>query len=485
MIFAVRPSGCRCRPVDLLTICFFYVSTPVLLAAYTQRGVLTVSGVSFAVACAAPFVVMAWSGHCSLNGKPAYPSSSWLVLTCWLVYVEPSMIIVSVDSAAMFEFDNSGILWGRIFFLIWLWLCAAIVGPATHRVVRWNLDRTGYIFLSAISLVLFAAMFRAGNLIYYSGLDVPTAGSATSVTVQLAQMFLKVMVGVHALALFTRVIPRYMAALLLLVTLVFVFISASRSLLILSVTMLAVVLRSTRVLPTMRHVGAGTGVAVALLLLIVVYRNEMTIDRDAFWSSPFVTMASSTDILAQTRENLAIRWSYGPQFFAVVSNYMSKGPAWSDTWMEGVLGALPTFIVGDKAQRASEHHIEFALVATGRFPDGVDLAPTPWLHALFDYGVIGLLVAASIFGVALRWLDRAMLPRPVTWARWFILTSVLWMLAMPETKLDTIIVALREPIWIAALLAIGARVSRAFRPTWSARMRPKPMMNVAVVRTTT
>ena len=452
---SIRRTGHHGGPAELVTIGILYVLTPVLLAVFTQRGALTLEGLSFAVACALPFVVLAWWGHLSLNGKPAYPSLPWLVLTCWLVYVEPSMIIVSVDSEAMFDFDESGVFWGRIFFLIWLWLCAAIVGRAANRSVQWNLHRPEYIVLSTISLVLFWAAFTTGHLIFYMGLDVPTAGSATSIVTLLALMFLRVMVGVHSLALFTGVTRRYVAAPLLLVTLLFAFTSASRSLLISSIMLLVAVLRFTEVRPTVRLLGTGAGVAVALLLLVVVYRNQMASDRDAFWSSPFAAMASSTDVVAQTRENLAVRWSHGPQFFAVVSNYLSRGAAWSDTWKEGAIGALPTLIVPDKAARANEYVIEFDLVATGRFPF-VDLAPMPWLHAVFDYGVIGLAVCACFFGFALRWLDRAMAARPVTWARWFVLTSVFSVLAVPETKLDTIVVALREPIWIAALLAIGA-----------------------------
>ena len=64
-----------------------------------------------------------------------------------------------------------------------------------------------------------------------------------------------------------------------------------------------------------------------------------------------------------------------------------------------MIGALPTFIVPDKSARADAYSIEFALVATGRFPF-VDLAPTPWLHAVFDYGVIGIAVFACLFGLA-------------------------------------------------------------------------------------
>ena len=213
------------------------------------------------------------------------------------------------------------------------------------------------------------------------GLDVPTAGSATSIVTLLAFMFLRVMAGVHSLALFTGVTRRYVAAPLLLVTLLFAFISASRSLLILSIMLLVAVLRFTEVRPSVRLLGTGAGVAVALLLWVVVYRNQMATDTDAFWSSPFAAMASSTDVVAQTRDNLAIRWSHGPQFFAVVSKYLSRGAAWSDTWKEGVIGALPTFIVPDKAARANEHAIEFDLVATGRFPF-VDLAPMPWLRGI-------------------------------------------------------------------------------------------------------
>src|SRR6476646_5272519 len=132
MSTSIRRPGHYGGPAVLVAIGVMYWVTPVLLAAYTQRGMLTLEGASFAAACALPFVVLASRGHLSQNGKPAYPSLPWLVLTCWLAYVEPSMIIVSADSAAMFDFDDSGVFWGRLFFLIWLWLCAAIVGRATN-----------------------------------------------------------------------------------------------------------------------------------------------------------------------------------------------------------------------------------------------------------------------------------------------------------------------------------------------------------------
>ena len=152
---SIRRRGPHGGPAGLVTIGALYVLTPVLLAVFTQRGALTLEGLFFAAVCALPFVVLAWWGHLSLNGKPAYPSLPWLVLTCWLVYVEPSMIIVNADSEAMFDFDDSGVFWGRIFFLIWLWLCAAIVGRAANRSVQWNLHRPEYIVLSTVSLALF------------------------------------------------------------------------------------------------------------------------------------------------------------------------------------------------------------------------------------------------------------------------------------------------------------------------------------------
>ena len=75
-----------------------------------------------------------------------------------------------------------------------------------------------------------------------------------------------------------------------------------------------------------------------------------------------------------------------------------------------MIGALPTFLVPDKAERAQIYAIEFDLAATGRFPL-IDLAPTPWMHAVFDYGIIGLLLFACVYGFALRWLDRAFMTR--------------------------------------------------------------------------
>jgi hypothetical protein len=233
--------------------------------------------------------------------------------------------------------------------------------------------------------------------------------------------------------------------------------------------MVMTVLRLNQVRPTLLLTGGGAGCAVGLLLLVVVYRNQLILDRDAFWSTPFEMLASATDIVPQTLDNLSMRWSYGPQMFAAVSNYLERGPALSETWKESVIGAVPTLFLPDKAERAYVYGIEFDLVATGRFPP-VDLAPTPWMHAVFDYGIIGLLLFACVYGVALRWLDRAFVTRPMTWSRWFFLSSAFSLLAIPDTKLDTALFSMRDPICVTALLAIGERVFQ--RAPSAVRARP-------------
>ncbi len=100
--------------------------------------------------------------------------------------------------------------------------------------------------LSLASLLLFWAAFTTGHLIFYLGL-VPTAGSSTSVVALLALIFQKVMVGVHTLALLARVGRRYIVSVFLFVTLFFVFISGSRTLLISAVILVLTVLRLNQI----------------------------------------------------------------------------------------------------------------------------------------------------------------------------------------------------------------------------------------------
>jgi len=461
--------------VSISIIIALYVIVPILAALFTQRGPLTVEGVLFAVACALPFGLLAKRGHLRWCGKPAFPSVPWLILTCWLIWAEPSMIVIDSEAASIFRFDENSVFWGRVFFQIWLWLCAAIVGRATNRPVHWNLHRLEYLILSVTTLLLFWAAFMSGQLIFYLGLDVATAGSSTSVVTLLAHMFLKVMVGVHTLALLARTSRRHIVSPILFVTLFFVFMSASRRYLFSAVILIVTVLRLNQVRPTLRLIATGAGITVLLLLFVVVYRNQLGIDGDAFWSNPFAVLASSTDVIGQTRDNLSTRWSYGPQLFAAVSNYLASGPALSETWKESAIGALPTFLVPEKAERAQMYAIEFDLAATGRFPL-IDLAPTPWMHAVFDYGIIGLLLFACVYGFALRWLDRAFMCGTMTWSRWFFLSCAFYVLAIPDTKLDTVLLDMRDPIWITGLLAIG---ERAFH-RWSSPVRARPIMGAAM-----
>ena len=143
----------------------------------------------------------------------------------------------------------------------------------------------------------------SGHLIFYLGLDVATAGLSTSVVTRLAHMFLKVMVGVHTLVLLARTSRRHIVYLLLVRHALFRVYERITTLIISAVILVVTVLRLNQVRPTLRLIGTGAGVTVLLLLFVVVYRNQLGLDPDAFWSSPFAMLASSTDIVgANTRQ---------------------------------------------------------------------------------------------------------------------------------------------------------------------------------------
>jgi len=385
------------------------------------------------------------------------------------MYTAPSMIVVDQTSRAMFDFDDVGVRWGRMLFLVWLWLCAVVVGRAATGQVRWKLHNASYGALAIASLVLFVMLFDNGYLFAYLGLENAIAGSAASVVALLGAPFLKTMLGVHALAFATRRTGRMVAAGYFLVTLVFVFASGVRHYQLIGVVLLLCLLRATGARPSLRLAGIAAGVTLTLLVLVVAYRNAQSIDPDQLRRAPIAALTSTDGgAVNQTLANLSTRLWYGPQFFAVVSHYLSNGAAFSDTWKEGFINFVPTALFPDKAVAAYDHAIEFELYQTGRF-QRVDLSPTPWLHALFDYGVLGLIGFAILYALALRWLDRALLTRPVTWARWFVFSSIVYALALPEAKLDAVVGELREPLLIAALLVVTETLLRSIEPSRVAR----------------
>ena len=452
-----------------LAVLFLYSAGPAVLAALTQDGPFNAESAAFAVLCALPFVLMSERGHLAFHGSAAYPSIPWIVLTCWVLYTVPSMIVVDQTARTQFDFDEAGIIWGRVLFLTWLWLCALVVGRSAGHPVRWRLNDSVFATLSILSLVLFTALVANGYLFAYLGLDSAIAGSIDSVVAVVAEPFLKAMLGVYGLAFITRQPGRAVAAAGFLATLGFVVASGVRNYLVIGIVALVCALRVTQKRPSFSLVAVGACAAVWLSVGVVAYRNALSFDPDLLRRSPLEALTSTdTGAITQTLENLATRLWYGPQFFAAVSNYLSSGPALSDTWKEGFINLLPTAIVPDKAVTAQTYAIEFELYETGRFPQ-VDLSPTPWMHAVFDYGAIGLVVFGIAYGLALRWVDRALIARPITWMRWFVFSCAVATLAIPEAKLDTLVVELREPLIIAAVIVGAGKLLGSARPPLAPR----------------
>ncbi len=447
-----------------LAVLFLYSAGPAVLAVLTQNGPFTTGSATFAVLCALPFLLLSERGHLAFHGAAAYPSIPWVVLTCWVVYTVPSMIVVDQAASAVFDFDEAGIAWGRVFFLTWLWLCALVVGRPAGHPVRWELNNTVYTTLSILSFLLFAALFANGYLFAYLGLDNAIAGSIESIVSLIAEPFLKAMLGVYGLAFITQKPGRAAAAAGFLATLGFIVASGVRNYLVIGIAALVWALRVTRRRPSFAFVAGTACVVVWLSVGVVAYRNALSFDPDLLRRSPLGALTSmDTGAITQTLENLATRLWYGPQFFAAVSNYLSSGPALSDTWKEGFINLLPTAIAPDKAHMAQSYDIEFELYETGRYPQ-VDLSPTPWMHAVFDYGAIGLVVFAIAYGLVLRWVDRALIARPITWVRWFVFCCVVATLAIPEAKLDSLVIDLREPLIIAAVIVAAEKLLRSARP---------------------
>jgi hypothetical protein len=91
------------------------------------------------------------------------------------------------------------------------------------------------------------------------------------------------------------------------------------------------------------------------------------------------------DALLSFSDNIKLRMWYGPQFFAVVDEWLAHGASLRGTFLDGAIRILPSWASENKNLIADDYKLEDALVRTGRFPD-IDLGPLPWLQWLYELG---------------------------------------------------------------------------------------------------
>jgi hypothetical protein len=146
--------------------------------------------------------------------------------------------------------------------------------------------------------------------------------------------------------------------------------------------------------------------------------------------------------VADFSANVRVRMGIGPQFNAVVESWLAKGPAFEGTFLDGLISVLPVYIFPDKNKLAVTHNFELALQRRGILPE-IDLSPTPWMQWLYEFGVAGILIGATLSGRVVRFLERRIIHTQSTFeiVFWTYLLSAIY---PAEMTIDAIFLVARD-----------------------------------------
>ena len=208
-------------------------------------------------------------------------------------------------------------------------------------------------------------------------------------------------------------------------------------------------------------------VSVPLLFLIVfTYRSGLGDVEGTASLGDLTSVASNTTAELATADdrrqhavtnfsdNLVIRLGMGPQFFAVVEYWMDHGPALEGSFLDGTIRTLPSLFFPWKNDLASTYTFETLLQRTGRFPD-VDLAPTPWMQWLYEFGLLGIVLGAAFYGALVRLLERRVL-RTSSCPELLFMSYILASVFAAESTTDMLVLTARDGLVIVLAAALIA-----------------------------
>ncbi|MCG5053719.1 MAG: hypothetical protein KA712_12220 [Myxococcales bacterium] len=427
-----------------------------LLGLLTQSGGLTWWAPLAALLNASPLAYAVLRGQWPRGG---YPTPVFLVISMWLLFQCPSMLVIDPLSRMVFIFSDESIFVGHLLFSGFTILVVHIASTRVAAEAAWTLEPEGplgFVILVAVFIVACAFSATIGVLNPYAGAVAPAAGSLASVFSGLTRHALQV--GL-ALCLFAALrwpslrMLSYGAGFSLAA---FVLLSASRRAQLSNLALCLVALRVFHIRLSIRRTIAIGGLVCISLLTVVVYRNQVSA-RGAFGFGIVADSVIKGDqgLVDATLTNLETRYWYAQQYFAAVSNFLESGPAMAGTYLEGIVRAVPSLIWPQKNDIANRYTIEEALWNTHRFPR-IDLGPTPWLQAVFEFGWLGLAVAAIVYGVVLRQVQRT-LTRVSSFRSFFLSGALFSIIALAESRIDTLILDARDPILLFLAISFVAK----------------------------
>jgi hypothetical protein len=236
---------------------------------------------------------------------------------------------------------------------------------------------------------------------------------------------------------------------------------------------------AARVLGLRFRPGLSAAVVVALPLaffLVFTYRTALHNSTDQVASVRGLTSlavdstqevvnhgSARQEAMVHFSDNARSRLWYGPQFFAVVDEWMDSGAGFHGTFLDGIIRTLPSWFFESKNRLADEYNIELELLHTGRFPD-IDLGPTPWMQWLFELGLAGIAVGGMLYGFVVRWIDRRIAATTSAYESLFWY-AMLAGICSPEQVTDGLIINARNVGAVVCCAYVVVLVLRRLMPT--------------------
>jgi len=440
-----------------------------VVALYAQDLPFEGPALGWAFVFAFPAALAVAQGALGRKGVFEYPSAIFVVLTVWIGTMAPSFVVDSPEAHFVFGYSDAAVTLGRWLFFLWCTIVAVVCGRASDESIRLEprvFDVVAVVTPVAASL---GYLMVSGQFSNYQRADFaqlrPQGGAlavATAIGTNVVLAIPGFLLLVFARARSTRL--KVLARACFVLTWVILFLLGGRSPMAFAACVCFFVAR--RVGFKFRS-GIAVSVAVALpvlFFLIFTYRNVlqssntrttsifdfMSVAADA--TGTIVTQEDARDAaVTQFSDNAKARLWYGPQFFVTADLWMDNGPALRGTFLAGVIQALPSWLSSTKNRLAESYSLEPILVQSGRFPD-MDLSATPWLQWLYEFGLLGIVVGAVLYGLLVRWIDLRVARTKSVYEALFWL-GMLTLIIGPESTTDAIVPIARN---------IGAMIGSAY-----------------------
>jgi hypothetical protein len=461
-----------------------FTTVLLVLAVYVQDVDFELAQLPWAFLFALPL------GFATLRGglgtkRIEYPSASFIVLGVWIAAMAPSFVIDHPDAHLTFVYSDQGLLLGRWLFFAWCLIFTLSAGHAGDQRVRLEPRTADVIAISAPIIAAISYQIIVGRFSNYqdaNDLAPPTVGGASAVSISigtsalfaLPSFFLVVAVRARTTSLL------WFARICFVLVWLLLFLAGGRSPIAYAVVLCFF---AARVLGLKFNPRITLAAFVALPLAFFLVFNYRTALRNS--SAPVSSMAGLTSVAVDSTQavvsqgstrseaiqgfsdNARIRMWYGPQFFAVVDEWLVGGAGLHGTFLDGIIRSLPSWVFDSKNQLADDYAIETQLVRTGRFPD-VDLGPTPWMQWLFELGAFGVAAGATLYGLLIRYITRRVTATTSAYEAlfWYAMLSLV---CSPEQVTDALVLGARNIGAIVCSAYLVVLVLRRLLPAQTAR----------------